>query len=260
MNKLLIAGVLGLSLVGTVAFAKNDKEDSKHYAPDSSEAIVSGIYDVAGRDNLKVKVFVHKGNAKPGGGGNSLVCNLADTDSLTITPAIGWKLGQNINYFINPGSAPAGLSGSLGTIANNAFSQWTGAVGGKVVFHNIGNTSVNRAQFDSKNIIAWGRTSGSALAVTYTWYDQSTGAVAETDTIFNDRFAWNWSNQANCAYSGFYDVQDILTHETGHWMGLDDTYDASFSNNTMYGYGSPTEVKKDTLSTGDILGVQTIYK
>ena len=57
-----------------------------------------------------------------------------------------------------------------------------------------------------------------------------------------------------------YDAQEILTHELGHWMGLGDMYDAAnYQNATMYGYGSKAEVKKDTLSTGDISGIGVIY-
>ena len=76
------------------------------------------------------------------------------------------------------------------------------------------------------------------------------------------KFNWAWSDQttnSNCAYSGIYDAQNILTHETGHWMGLDDTYTDEFTNNTMYGYGNTGEVKKDTLSSGDVNGVNSIY-
>lgn len=40
---------------------------------------------------------------------------------------------------------------------------------------------------------------------------------------------------------------------------VDDVYSAEFQNNTMYGYGAVTETKKNTLSTGDMLGVEAIY-
>ena len=115
-------------------------------------------------------------------------------------------------------------------------------------------------EFDGKNIIAWGRASSGTLAVTYTWYYQSTGLVAENDTIFNNRYPWFWNAVNNtCTDSKSYDAQDILTHEIGHWMGLNDTYTNDYINNTMFGYGSKGEVKKNTLTTGDTQGVQAIY-
>ena len=122
------------------------------------------------------------------------------------------------------------------------------------------NTNVNRARYDGQNIIAWGRTNGSALAVTYTWFNQATGYVAEVDTIMNQKFSWFWNATNNtCTEQNSYDAQNILTHELGHWMGLDDTYDSTYVNNTMYGYGSKGETKKDTLTTGDVSGVNAIY-
>jgi hypothetical protein len=149
----------------------------------------------------------------------------------------------------------------LATIASTSFNQWSAASGNKITFvKDANNTFATRQALDGKNIIAWGRTSGSALAVTYTWYYTSTHEVAEVDTILNKKFPWSWSgNNGGCANSSSYDVQDILTHEIGHWMGLDDEYASSYSDNTMFGYGSKGEIKKDTLSTGDITGVQAIY-
>jgi len=45
----------------------------------------------------------------------------------------------------------------------------------------------------------------------------------------------------------------------GHWFGLDDVYDTSYRDATMYGYGSKWEVKKTTLTTGDKAGTFAIY-
>ncbi len=228
----------------------------------------AGIYSVPGHSKLKLRVFVHNAKGNPGKPGGStptpsLTCGLADTNSSTVDGLTGWKLPSGTwTYRLNTGSAPS-LVGATGltTAAANAFNAYTTTtdLGSSVNFTRGANTSVNKANYDGQNIISWGRTSGSALAVTYTWYNTSTGVVAEEDTIFNSKFSWAWSNQANCAYQGYYDAQNILTHELGHWMGLDDKYDSSFANNTMYGYGSPTEVKKNTLATGDVSAINSLY-
>lgn len=242
---------------------------SSHGQPALPET--AGVYSVPGHSKLKLRVFVHNARSSHGshhGGGPSvpnLTCGLTDPDSSTADGVTGWKLPAGTwTYRLNTGSAPSLIgAGGMASAAANAFSAWSNtSVGSSVSFVRGANTGTSRASLDGQNIISWGRTSGSALAVTYTWYNTSTGVVSEEDTIFNSKFSWEWTDQSvhsGCAYQGYYDAQDILTHELGHWMGLDDNYDASFTDNTMYGYGSPTEFKKDTLATGDISAVNTLY-
>ena len=221
----------------------------------------NGDYPIPGRSDLRVRVFVHEPkSAKPALTQTPvLVCPVTDPDSTAVIPPAGWHLPSIWTYTLNTSSVPSSVgSGNLATIAGNAFNAWMSAVPGKVNISQAGTTSINRARFDGKNIIAWGRTSASALAVTYTWYYPSTGLSAEEDTIFNKQYPWFW-NSTTCTDNNSYDAQDILTHEIGHWMGLNDTYTDAYVNNTMYGYGSKGEIKKDTLTTGDTQGVQAIY-
>lgn len=227
-----------------------------------------GIYNVPGRPDLKLRVFVY--HAKPDNPGGvepalpNLNCSLSDPNSGAIVAGAGWKLPSSWTYRLNPTSVPVTVgSGNLMTISGNAFNEWLKALGNnKVSITKGSDTTVNKAQFDGQNIITWGRTSGAALAVSYIWY--SGGIAREIDTIMNNKFTWYWSNPNDwngkiCAYSGVYDAQDILTHELGHTFGLDDHYTSAYVNNTMYGYGSKTEVKKDTLTTGDKIGVVNLY-
>lgn len=211
---------------------------------------------------LRVHVFVHEPKEKPTPVQSLvLVCNPPDPNSTAIVPSTPWHLPSTWTYQLNPSSAPStvGISQSS-TLTTAAFNAWSTAVSGKVTFTKGADTTVDRRGFDGKNIVAWGTTSGTALAVTYIWYYTSNGQVAEVDTIFNKKFLWSWSgNNGGCADSNSYDAQDILTHETGHWMGLDDTYTSNYADNTMFGYGAKGELKKDTLTTGDIAGVQAIY-
>lgn len=257
-----------LALVGLVAYI-NPALATK---PVDEQAIpeVDGIYDVAGHPEMKVHVFVHKApgkpvnSGKPGPGTSTRVCGLAsaDQDSAAVTGATGWHIPTGTwTYSVNQ-AVPATVTGNVNTIANNAFNAWRGVaqLNSKITIEQGANTSVNRAKLDGQNIIAWGTTSGSALAVTYTWYNQSTGVVTENDTIMNNKFSWNWGNAGNdCAWTNVYDAQDIMTHELGHWFGLKDHYTADYVNNTMYGYGATGEVKSNTLTIGDKLGIEAIY-
>jgi len=263
--------VFSLLSIGSVAFAKN----SKKYAPPSDEATVSGVYDVEGQPDLKVKVFVYKEKGfdkneakpqkppKPGdGSGPSLVCGLLGDDlpSDAEIGSAGWYLRPTVNYYLNVDSVPSSVGGSnLTTIVNNSFEVWENALESSAPSINeISTTNKNRAALDGQNIISWGRNSGKTLGVTYVWYTNS-GDVVEVDTIMNKSVTWGWSADPNCAYSNAYDAQNIMTHELGHWFGLDDEYTSPFVNNTMYGYGSKVEVKKNTLTNGDIAGVRSLY-
>jgi len=219
----------------------------------------NGTYDDPGHPGVKVRVFVHR--EKPQTSSPPLlVCGLADPDSTAVVSPAGWHLPSSVTYSLNPSSVPSSVGGvNLPTIAVNGFGDWNGAVGGKVTFTRGSDTIVTRTAYDGRNIIAWGRTSGSALGVTYVRYFSQTGLVVDVDTIMNKKFPWKWSNSTTCADSNYYDAENILNHELGHWIGLDDHYTTEYQHNTMYGYGSKGEVKKNTLTVGDNSGAAAIY-
>lgn len=219
-----------------------------------------GIYDEPGRPGIKVRVIVH--HEKPGQTSLPvLVCDLQDPESTATVSAAGWHLPSSWTYHLNPGSVPASVgSSNLATIADNGFDDWSTASGNKVAFARGADTSVSRSAYDGKNVIAWGRTSGNALGVTYIRYSSVTSVAVDVDTIMNKKFPWSWSNSSTCADSTTYDAENIMTHELGHWMGLGDHYNAAnYQNATMYGYGSKGEVKKNTLTVGDSTGTFNIY-
>jgi len=225
---------------------------------------VAGTYDVPGQPDVKVKVSVYRAkNAKPDGSGHGnpkLQCSLADPDSSSVVPTTGWKLPTSVTYNLNTTSVPATVGGAnLATIAANGFSDWQTATNGQVTFTRGDDTTSTSHANDGVNVIAWKAAGTGALATTYTHYNTVTHEVLDVDTIFSSSFTWYWSTQQNCAYTGVYDAEDILTHELGHWVGLNDTYDASYQDNTMYGYGFTGEVKKDTLSAGDTATAYQIY-
>ena len=232
---------------------------SAHHKSTHAIPEVSGLYDDPDHPGIKVRVYVH-GEKPQTTTAPLLVCNLADPDSSAVVSREAWHLPSNVTYNLNPSSVPSSVgSGNLATIADNGFDEWTAAISNKVTFARGSDTTVSRTAYDGKNIIAWGRTSGSALGITYIRYYSSGGLVVDVDTIMNKRVPWSWSNQANCADTNSYDAENILNHELGHWIGLDDEHDVIYQNNTMFGYGSKGEVKKVTLTAGDISGAAAIY-
>jgi len=224
---------------------------------------VSGTYQEPGRPGVEVRVIVH--HAKPEGKGkpepsSELVCGLTDPDSSAPIGDGGWRLNSNTTYNLNVGSVPSSVgSESLVTIVDNGFDDWSAATGGSIAFTRGADTTVNKSAYDGLNVITWGRTQGTALGVTYIRYLVSTGEVVDVDTIMNKKFTWKWSDSSTCAWTNVYDAENVMTHELGHWLGLEDEYTAAVENNTMYGYADKGEVKKNTITTGDAESTFALY-
>ncbi|MBU1102154.1 matrixin family metalloprotease [Patescibacteria group bacterium] len=98
-----------------------------------------------------------------------------------------------------------------------------------------------------------------AIAVTFYWYYRGSKELVETDTVFNSDFQWAVNADSDIADSGKYDLQNIATHEFGHWLLLGDLYSPRDWALTMYGYGYLGETIKSTLGKGDISGINKIY-
>lgn len=220
----------------------------------------NGDYPDPLNPRVRVRVFVHE--PKKATVSESTTCS--DPDSSAVVDPTGWHLSSPWTYRLNVNSAPPQVGAtSFATLAQLSFQDWQDATLGKVTFQRGENTSVDKTALDWQNVVTWGRTSGTALAITYTRYYPSDGLVADVDTIFNNnkKIKWSWTPyQLNlCGSATSYDAQNILVHELGHWMGLDDEYDAQYVDNTMYGWGSKGEIKKDTLTLGDKANLSTIY-
>jgi len=70
----------------------------------------------------------------------------------------------------------------------------------------------------------------------------------------NTYYGWSLSGEA-----GKMDVQNIMTHELGHFCGIADLYNDADYWLTMYGDGDFGQTDKRTLGLGDILGLRAFY-
>lgn len=94
-----------------------------------------------------------------------------------------------------------------------------------------------------------------AIAVTIVWYNSFTKTLLEWDQVYDDvTFDWSAAGEA-----GKMDFDNIATHELGHAIGLADLYTGACAEETMYGYATEGETKKQTLNTGDITGTNLLY-
>lgn len=73
------------------------------------------------------------------------------------------------------------------------------------------------------------------------------GIIQEADMCFNDYYVWSTTGAP-----GAFDVQNVATHEFGHFLPLRDLYAPQDSEQTMYGYTGLGETKKRSLEWGDL--------
>ena len=216
----------------------------------------------ARNDEVKLKVFVHYPNphGKPAAVSS---CTPTTNDQVADYGLAGWHMPTSgATYKINYSTKPSNLNNTqVYNAVSTSFVTWTTA-DAKQIFQYGGATTAQNAKYDGTNAILWKPITRSAIAITYVWYYTSSGQLAESDTVFNKIYKWSYTpyNGTNdCGgISGTYDLQNIGTHEFGHWIGLDDLYNTIDKDLTMYGYGEVAELKKDTLGQGDILGVNNI--
>lgn len=117
--------------------------------------------------------------------------------------------------------------------------------------YNYTGTTNRSVKYDNTNIVEFGKLSGGALAINYTWF---TGTrILETDLRLNGT-DYNWTNIPG---GSRYQVVNVTAHELGHQVGLDDLGDPH-GGLTMFGRISRGEVKKTTLGSGDLRGASRL--
>jgi len=188
------------------------------------------------------------------GRGPKQVYVIPPTDDSSDNPhyaLLGFRWYTTANYWINP-SNKYGFSVSAVVTTITASAETWDEKTAFTVFSYKGTTSRSAGRYDSYNVVAWGSYRANVIAVTYIWYIGD--RIIETDTRMNTLFKWSLSGQA-----GKMDVQNIMTHEFGHWCGLADLYSNADYWLTMYGYGNYGETYKQTLGLGDINGLEAVY-
>lgn len=227
---------------------------AKEKNKDNRELDVDGTPLPAG---VKYKAFVHyPGKQQP----VLPACSPTTNDQVSDYGAVGWKLTGPRVYRLNESTVPRNLNiAGVYSAINTSWNTWNSA-DANILVSKGNQTLVKKPKYDGVNLLAWGAVPNNAIAVTYTWYNPSTGAQLESDVIFNSRLKWsNTPYSSDCGgVAGTYDFGSIAVHEFGHWVGLDDLYADADKDLTMYGYGFTAELKKDTLGLGDILGASAI--
>ena len=170
------------------------------------------------------------------------------TTTSTCYGASTWKWPNGAaNYRLNA-SVPAAWAPSIAAAA----ATWTAS--GAAFSLTVNTASIN--ELTMVDLVAkYGSTYSNTYALSIVWSNTTTNQITKAVIEIGTKWQWSTTAQANMA-----DVQNILTHEFGHWLRLADIYSPSTcSETTMWGSAMLGETKKRTLEQPDINGIVSLY-
>lgn len=178
-----------------------------------------------------------------------------------------WRLTEDLQLNPNCGENLDGnLDGLIISAVEAGVEEWERA-GGNASLEIFGTIDVNYTadynggEYRRFNIISFGSYSHpNVIAVASVWGyftgPPSTREIIEAHILMNDDFEWGDA----AASASLMDIQNIVTHELGHWAGMDDVYELAAGQETMYGYSGEGETTKRDLYKGDIAGITGLYE
>jgi IPT/TIG domain/FlgD Ig-like domain len=139
-----------------------------------------------------------------------------------------------------------------------SMATWTSVTDCYPLARYLGTTTTLPGTNDSAQVMGWRETGwpwpAGAIAVCITW-PGGASEIAHHDIAFNGQY-FTWSD---AGAADRMDIQNIATHEMGHWWGLNDLYGSADSSKTMYGISGNGTTFQRTLEADDMAGVRWLY-
>ena len=176
-----------------------------------------------------------------------------------------------IRYFVNerdiPGVAAADMRGAVA----RAAATWQALPGTTLRFEDQGFTAASPVGLDGRNTLGFldRPDLDRVLGATSLLIDSATGALLEADIFFNTRFTWSVAPQGE---AGRVDVESVVLHELGHFVGLGhsaigETERTATGGRRVLGSGAvmfpialtPGAIADRALQDDDEAGVQDLY-
>ncbi|HVL90974.1 MAG TPA: DUF5667 domain-containing protein [Actinomycetota bacterium] len=118
-----------------------------------------------------------------------------------------------------------------------------------------GTTTALPALGDGVNQIGWGNP-GATNAVAQANILRVGDRVIEADIVLTASLPWATSHSGAVKR---YDIRSVLTHEFGHWLGLDHLEIAAASEQSMFSRPRPGDARGATLALGDVRAIRVAY-
>jgi hypothetical protein len=155
-------------------------------------------------------------------------------------------------FYANPANADV-----TSTAAENAFKTgmnvWNTQAHSGFRYTYGGRVRDTTTGYDNRNVMLFrDASSGSALATTYSWWSGTT--LVDSDIVVWDEAFHFYTGSSGCS-NGAY-LEDVLTHELGHALGLNHSDNTAA---TMYPSYRLCSTGMRTLSADDISAAQSLY-
>ncbi len=187
-----------------------------------------------------------------------------------------------VQYYIDPAGSDDINDGSEFNAIEASFQAWEDVSTSTLEFQRIFSGIPHTDQVDGKNLIIW----------TESKAGMDTGVIASTQTVFclgkgpvginnltceregqildadivlnggNFHFFTDTAGQNACDppdVNNYMDIQNVITHEIGHFFGLGHPPESTKSGTTMYFNASCGETRKRNLMSDDEQGITHLY-
>lgn len=175
---------------------------------------------------------------------------------------------RRVEYLIEAKGSPdfgSSLTPALRQGINDSFDAWNNAGCSDMLFVEAGTSARSEigiqcgddGENQSINLILWPEDwdkSSSIFALTSVTYNVLDGVIVDADIEFNEEYTYSISPTPSM---NEVSVQNTLTHEVGHFLGLD--HESGIKESTMFGFAPEGEIIKATLHPDDIEGICAIY-
>ena len=137
-----------------------------------------------------------------------------------------------------------------------SFEEWNSVPDNPLYLNYSGLTRDHGTDYTDKNIIFFNRgewpenLEPNLMASTFVWNNDE-GEILAFDIIINNSFKWGTNGEPYTQ-----DLQNALTHEIGHVLGLGHSEEDTA---TMFGTSYTGEKSKRTLDEDDIQGISYLY-